>query len=319
MPELSEPDERAIRQYVNSQSPDDDPVKLVQKVGSRRVLGHRHEMYDVHCEQTRWWVFTNPTNLYQQSDFPQMEQALIFHIGLGAVLADRSQGEMADPEEEEQVAASWRRYRQAIDAMNDAHESEDFQAVGVKCRDALISLAKDHADDDWVGEVEDPPQAANFKGWANIFADRLTEAGRLRAFLKGQVDKTWDLTVWLQHNSNATPIDADIVLDATGLLLRTFAKLIRRQEYGEPNRCPKCESYRVAESVEADDDREGLWNWDECASCGWSTEPVFTSWQDHFEGTNLPEYLASEGTGISDRLHQPQHSLTDGGETTEHP
>jgi hypothetical protein len=32
-----------------------------------------------------------------------------------------------------------------------------------------------------------------------------------------------DLTVWLQHNSNATPVDADIVIEATGQVVGTFA------------------------------------------------------------------------------------------------
>jgi hypothetical protein len=307
MPELPEPDERAIRQYVNSQSAQDDPVTVVQQVGSQRILGRVHDLYDVHCTKTRWWVITNPTNLYKQSDFPQVDQALIFHIGLGAVLAERSRGEMEDPADQEQVTSSWRRFRQAIESMNDAHESEDFQAVGVKCRDSLISLARDHAGDEWVGEVQDPPKAADFKGWANIFADQLTDAGRLRSYLKALIDKTWDLTVWLQHNSNATPVDADLVLEATGNLITTLAKLIRRKEYGEPDRCPDCESYRVDESIDDDEDKEGFWAWDECSSCGWKSEPVFTSWQDHFEGTRLKEYLESEGTGISDRLHHHDH------------
>jgi len=165
MPELPEPDERAIRQYVNSQSARDDPVTVVQQVGSQRILGRVHDLYDFHCKRTRWWVITYPTNLYQQSDFPQVDQALIFHVGLGAVLAERSRGEMEDPADQEQVTSSCRRFRQAIESMNDAHESEDFQAVGVKCRDSLISLARDHAGDDWVGEVQDPPKAADFKGW----------------------------------------------------------------------------------------------------------------------------------------------------------
>jgi hypothetical protein len=188
---------------------------------------------------------------------PQVDQALIFHIGLGAVLAERSRGEMEDPADQEQVTSSWRRFRQAIESMNDAHESEDFQAVGVKCRDSLISLARDHAGDEWVGEVQDPPKAADFKGWANIFADQLTDAGRLRSYLKALIDKTWGLTVWLQHNSNATPVDADLVLEATGNLITTLAKLIRRKEYGEPDRCPDCESYRVDESIDDDEDKEG--------------------------------------------------------------
>jgi hypothetical protein len=111
--------------------------------------------------------------------------------------------------------------------MNDAEESEDYQAVGVKCRDALIALSKEHAAAEWVGDVNNPPKAADFKGWGNIFADRLSEAGRLRSYLKAIVDKTWNLTVWLQHNSNATSVDADIVIEATAQVIGTFAKLIR--------------------------------------------------------------------------------------------
>ena len=204
-------------------------------------------------------MITDPTNLYQQSDFPQAEQALIFHIGLGAFMAERSRKSLTDPETEEHVSASWRRFGQVIDGMNDAEESEDFQAVGVKCRDALLALGKEHADAEWVGDVEDPPKAADFKGWANILAERLTEAGRLRSHLKAIADKTWDLTVWLQHNSNATPVDADIVIEATGQVIGTFAKLIRHREYGEPERCPRCDSYRVRENVESDDDQMGFW------------------------------------------------------------
>jgi len=302
MPDISEPEERSIRDYVNSQSPEDNQAVLVQKVGSRRVLGHRRDLFDVHCAQSRWWVITDPTNLYSQDDFPQIEQALTFHIGLGAVLAERSRSALEDAEIEAQVASSWRRFQQAVDTMNDAEESEDFQAVGVKCRDALIALAKDHAVAGWLGEVTQPPKAADFKGWGNIFAERLSE-GRMRNYLKALVDKTWDLTVWLQHNSNATPLDADIVLEATGQLIGALAKLIHRHEVGEPARCPRCDSYRVREDVENDDVNEGFWNSDVCAACGWRSERFFTSWAHHFEGTDLIDYLSNARTGVSDRLH----------------
>jgi hypothetical protein len=53
-------------------------------------------------------------------------------------------------------------------------------------------------------------------------------------------DKPWDLTVWLEHN--ATPLDADIVIEARGQVIGTFAKLIRHHEHGEPDPCPRCES-----------------------------------------------------------------------------
>jgi hypothetical protein len=39
----------------------------------------------------------------------------------------------------------------------------------------------------------------------------------MRNYIKALVDKTWDLAVWLQQNSNATPLDAKIVLRGHGV------------------------------------------------------------------------------------------------------
>jgi hypothetical protein len=119
------------------------------------------------CARSRWLIMTRPTNLYLQNDFSQVEQALIFHIRLAAFLVGRGKSALGDTEAQEQVASSWRRFQQAIDGMNDAEGSEDFQAVGVRCRDALIALGKDRAGADWVCEVKEPPKPADFKGWGN--------------------------------------------------------------------------------------------------------------------------------------------------------
>jgi hypothetical protein len=53
LPELPEQEARYVRDYVNSQSHGDE-AGVVQKVGSRRVMGRVHDMYDVHCERSRW-------------------------------------------------------------------------------------------------------------------------------------------------------------------------------------------------------------------------------------------------------------------------
>lgn len=289
--ELAEHEERAIRDYVNGQSPKDDQAELVQRVRAQRILGRTHEVFDVHCEKTRWWVITDPTNLYLQTDFPDSEQALIFHIGLGAILAERSRGEL--PEEEvEYVAAPWRRYRDALDVMNEASEAEDFQAVGIKCRDALIALGKLHQDSHWLGELAEKPKVADFKGWGSIYAERLSD-GRTRNYVKALVEKTWDLAVALQHNSNATPFDADLMLEATAHLISTVSRLMYRIEHGDPERCPKCESYKLDEDIEHDDGAQGFYASTVCAKCGWRSDRQFTSWDEHFEGTNLASYLAS--------------------------
>ena len=269
-----------IRSYVNGQSPPEDQTKLVQRVRSRRILGRVHEVFDVHCQESRWWVITDPTNLYSQEQFPDAEQALIFHIGLGAVLVERERGRM-DEEHEEYVPAAWRRFRDALQTMDEASESEDFQSVGIKCRDALISLARSHQDAPWVGEVAEPPKGADFRGWGNIYAERLTD-GKLRNYLKALVEKTWDLTVWLQHYANATSADADFVLEATSHLIGTFGQIIHRREAGEPERCPRCASYRVTTDLQPEVEEDGYYESTVCAACGWRSERLFTAWDEHF-------------------------------------
>ncbi len=307
MPELPEHEARYNRDYVNSQSPEDDQAGLVQKVGSRRIMGALHEMYDVHCERSRWWVITEPTNLYLQDDFPEVEQALIFHLGLGMFMAERSRGEIGDGDEE-RVSGSWRRFKQALADLDDAGESEDFQAIGIKCRDALLATVRDHMGAEWVGEVEDPPKVSDFKGWGNIFAERLAE-GRVRAYIKSMVDRTWDLSVWLQHNTNATPDDAELVLDATGHLLSALGRLIHRHDHGTPERCPRCGSYRLDSDVEVVEHPEsGFLDSTVCGACGWQSERTFTSMVDYFQGTDLQGYLGRPTEGPSDRLHPKERS-----------
>ncbi|WP_420114868.1 hypothetical protein [Pseudactinotalea sp.] len=302
MGDLAEHEERAVRDYVNSQSPEDDQAGLVQHVHSRRVLGRTHSVFDVHCDKTRWWVITEPTNLYLQTDFPQADQALIFHVGLGAVLAERSRGEH---DGDEPTSPPWRRFRDALKAMDEAAESEDFQAVGIKCRDTLIALGRQFQDAEWLGEVAERPTGADFKGWAQLYAERLSE-GRQRSYVKMLVEKTWDLTVWLQHNANATPAAADFVLDATGHLLAVISRLAMHHDHGEPARCPQCESYRVDDVTEEDQAGTGFYESVACAACGWRSERTFASWEDHFTPDRLERaanYLTGPGTGISDRLY----------------
>src|SRR5215212_8498824 len=70
-----------ILDYMSSQAPD-ETIELIQKVYSEQVYTIRHDIWDVHTDQGRWWVMTNPTNLYSQDQFPNMDLALTFHVGL---------------------------------------------------------------------------------------------------------------------------------------------------------------------------------------------------------------------------------------------
>jgi hypothetical protein len=71
-----------ILRYWLSQSPEDDQLIHIEKSASERVGSVPHEIWDVHATSGRWWVITNPTNLYSQDDFRSRDEALTFHVGL---------------------------------------------------------------------------------------------------------------------------------------------------------------------------------------------------------------------------------------------
>jgi hypothetical protein len=68
-----------VTEYMRSQAPE-LTVQLVQKVYSENVLHVRHDVWDVHTDVDRWWVITEPMNLYAQDQFPNMDLALTFHM-----------------------------------------------------------------------------------------------------------------------------------------------------------------------------------------------------------------------------------------------
>ncbi len=84
----SELEAQAIKEYVGSQARDEIVLHL-EKVASERIFGRDHDVWDVHTDKERWWVVTEPTNLYSQRLMPSLDYTLSFHIGLMARVAAR--------------------------------------------------------------------------------------------------------------------------------------------------------------------------------------------------------------------------------------
>lgn len=178
------------------------------------------------------------------------------------------------------MSKPWRRYARAQEVMSEAVEAEDYQAVGVRCREALIALAKEDVNADWVRLPDELPQGSSVKEWMRIYADSLT-IDRPRAYIRTLAEKTWDLANWLQHYSGATEWDAQLVLDATGQLLNTFTLLRIRRENESAEQCPDCDSRQLMEDSTGLIERDGHFGseeWDVCLSCGWQSEHKYEQW-----------------------------------------
>jgi hypothetical protein len=75
-----EHDAEIITRYVEEQA--HEKVVHVERASTAMVGPVRHDIWDVHCAKSRWWVVTNPTNLYTQEDFKSRDVVLTFHVGL---------------------------------------------------------------------------------------------------------------------------------------------------------------------------------------------------------------------------------------------
>ena len=130
--------EKDISNYVEGQARD-ETTQNVERVKTEYVMGESYEIWDVVTDKNRWWVITNPTNLYSQHHFPSLDYTLSFHVGLMMRVASRSSraGEPhATPFDE-----VFRRQNQATALLERAVEAVDFQAVGMQLRECLISLS----------------------------------------------------------------------------------------------------------------------------------------------------------------------------------
>src|ERR1035437_9518237 len=266
----------------------DDPVVHLEKVAVERVGANVHDIWDVHCERSRWWAVTCPLNYYSQEDFKSRDVVLTFHIGLMARVFSREDVPLTDS-----AAAflpnAWRLWEQAVEGMGTSREAEDFQAVGVRLRECLVTFAGEIADADLVPEGQGVPKSGDVVGWSNLMADRLaagSSSEQLRSYLKKLARETWDLVNKLTHAKNAASYDAEIAAAAVSHFLSTMTAATMRWSVGNPERCGSCSSYQLGAGV--------------CLRCGWIDPDYVSPPIREISEDELAERLAEPCTPSSD-------------------
>jgi hypothetical protein len=270
-----------IREYVEWQSNKGRPrnrkkIKVVhlELMKSESVFGRRHDAWDVHTNEAdgRWWVITEPTNLYSQHEFPSLDYTISFHVGVMARVASRD-AKAGPTAQSERFRSAWRRLENAHESLDRATEAEDFQAVGMRCREALVDIAKSMQVTVPVAAGTEQPKAADFKGWLTLLAAHFAEGKRnehVRSYLNNTGKEVWQLASWLTHTSNASIHDAQIVVEVTTTFVTLFGLVVIRHEAGAPRRCPACDSYRLASVYEPDLGIDPPYV-NLCESCGWNS------------------------------------------------
>jgi hypothetical protein len=264
-----------VRDYLNSQAPA-LVVSFLQKVYSESVAQVRHDIWDVHTEGGRWWVITRPTNLYSQDDFPNMDLALTFHVGL-CIRVPRSEKQSLSSLPAEPFVQCFRGLEEAAEALSHADEVADFQAVGVRCREALLAFVT--VVQPMLPAPPDPaPKKADLKSWVTYFCEialRGESEKARRQLLKSMIESAWDFSNWLTHSKSSTWFDAESAVAATESSIQLFVSAAIRYDRGVPKICPTCGSHRLSpERGYHSDEPELLWERPTCDKCGWKGTAV---------------------------------------------
>jgi hypothetical protein len=271
--ESPEHERHQVIEYLRTQA-HDETVEHAEKIASERVFGRVHDVWDVHTDTERWWVVTGLTNLYSQKDFKSMDGVLSFHIGLMSRILARDARKAPD-RPAPKLERTRRQWEQAAEAQNSAEESEEFQAVGMRCRETLVSFAHAMADDALVPEGTAAPKLSDFVHWSELVASAAVPGPRnaaLRSYLNEVASQTWDYVSWLTHAKNAIRLDGDLAIEMTAHFLSLFEQVVERQEMRVPDRCPSCASYRLAADWRFDEESNRTVQAQVCEACGWFQE-----------------------------------------------
>ena len=166
------------------------------------------------------------------------------------------------------MPAAWRKWKQAGQALEEAEEPEDFQSVGLRCRECLVAMVRTFAFAHIVPANADGPKRADVVGWCDLMANHVAHgpsAERVRGYLKAVSKAGWELVNWLTHAHGATRADGLMAHELTEHILILFATAVLRHRQGIPDRCPFCGSYHF----ELWGDEPGALVKPRCRSCGW--------------------------------------------------
>ncbi|WP_274628123.1 hypothetical protein [Arvimicrobium flavum] len=268
-------EKEGVTAYYLSQSPG-AKVNFLQKVYSEAVIGHKHDVWDVHASDGRWWVITNPTNLYSQDQFPNMDLAVTFHMGL-CLRIPRTQKQKLSDVRVRPFGEVFVKLQNASDALGQAQSVADYQAIGMRSREALLAFVA--AAQDVTGWSTDAtPKRADFRAWneliCNVALSGPSQKER-RHLLKSMMGDIWTFANWLTHAQSATWHDAEVAITTTEHALGIATSLVLRHIREVPDQCPKCGSPHLSpEKGWLEDLPEVAWERPVCDECGWTGKPV---------------------------------------------
>ncbi|WP_367292001.1 hypothetical protein [Leuconostoc mesenteroides] len=236
-----------------------------------------------------WWVVEGdevPMNLYSQSAYYfGADEAYSFHMGL----MKRMRVEQEKFSSEDFVRGVtlgtdiapqlFRKLKNVAQLIDSANEVEDFQSIGVQCREILIELGNYIYVPDMATNGEQP-QKSNFKQKVELFLQfylKGSENSDYRSMIKKLTESTWEYACKITHSSKATFYEASSCVMMCTSLIGVCENILQKiYDPVSQYECSSCKSKRlVIDSDESNEDGIVQKLFLKCDECETITEVIF--------------------------------------------
>lgn len=285
-----------VKKYVEWQSQNKCKVLSAKPEHNFNDLGVDVCVWNVKTDADGdWWVVegnTVPMNLYPQGAYYfGSDEVYSFHMGLMERMG--ASREKYDPEDfvrgvtlgAEIAPQLFRKLKSVALLIDTAKEIEDFQSVGVQCREILIELGNHIYMLDMAGTGEQP-QTSNFKRKAELFIQFYltgSENSDYRSIIKKLTESTWEYASKITHSSTATFYEASTCVMLCTSLVGVYENIL--QKVFDPIsqfKCTVCKSKKL--TIESDySDEDGIVQklLLKCGECDAITEVIFENSADN--------------------------------------
>ena len=221
-------------------------------------LGVDVNVWNVKTSKGAYWVVegeTAPMNLYtQDGHYFSADEAYSFHMGITQRLTKRHQDNFKHiideiPLDIERLKSINRKLRMASEKLSIDLEPEEFQAIGLMCRESLVELSKELCKRNKKLIESKGFKTSDFKNVSNEFIDLYIPGSNnteLRNYSRKLVDIAWSYSSSIVHSPNKTYPDVKIALlftsSVVSLLENLFFKYIG---FDNEQVCPKCGSKKI--------------------------------------------------------------------------
>lgn len=295
-----------VIEYVESQYAEKCKVLSAKIENEFDDLGVKVNVWNVKTDENEnWWVVEGdeiPMNLYtQDAHYFSTDEVYSFHMGLmnrmfvkqdeympeNFVKAISLDGEIAP--------VLFRKLKNVATAIESATEIEDFQAIGVQCREILIELGNSIYQKEMAGD-EEQPQESNFKKKAELFISFYlsgSENKDYRNYIKKITEATWDYTCKITHTQNSTYYEVSTCITLVTSLVSLYENI--RQKVFDPlsqYMCNNCKSKKLM-IINDEHDENGIVSkfYLKCDECSEITEIIFekneTGTAKYIKGKNV--------------------------------